>query len=220
MSTIPRQVEATPQSNVLAMTTMILTLPLPVTAAKKAAVAVMPGQSQQERVTDAVRDWKSGRWDAERLLVSGQTEDERRVCDLTGDYFFNQHGVEPGSLRCQVQAAHTQEQANWLASQAVEFSIQTIFLYSAPFHMVRCYLTLLKSLLKTEVGHVRIWPVPALIHPDMANHISGLNSWEMMPGELERIICYQENGSIATLAELRDYFRRHWAEMSAYAVPT
>jgi hypothetical protein len=86
--------------------------------------------------------------------------------------------------------------------------VASLALFASPYHVLRAYLTLLKTLLKQQ-RRLPLIPVPTLIAPQQLVPECGVPGWVMIPGEIHRIQAYQARGDVATFEELMDYL--HWA---------
>jgi hypothetical protein len=98
--------------------------------------------------------------------------------------------------------------------QAKQRGLRSIVLTASAYHLVRAYLTTLKSFLTDATTlFVSLVPLPALMPPyklipDLAEQ--GINSFLMIPGEVKRILAYQEKGDVATNEEFLFYLEKLW----------
>lgn len=102
-------------------------------------------------------------------------------------------------------SANTKTQADWTADKVAELGIKSIRIFAAPFHMVRAYLTFLKSLIDKLSAPIIMIPEPTDLAPSALIPVTGTNSWGLIAKEIERIVAYQAQGDVATLRELEEY---------------
>lgn len=116
------------------------------------------------------------------------------------------------AIHAQVLTQHTRSQADWLAEKVVELKMHSLALCVPPFHLYRNFLTVLKSLYRIGVQQTIIIPVPYAMCPDDNLPWFHGNSWELIPGELDRIAEYRATGDVATVEELDQYLGWLWQQ--------
>jgi hypothetical protein len=194
--------------DVSTMAMMTYSLPRPVE--KAGSIVVYPGMGEPSRVADAVLNWEKS--DAARhLLVAGVYDVEDTFEKLT----VQRLSEEPYNLRredgvvIQESANHTKDQAEWVARQVVEKKLASVALFAPAYHLLRAYATTVKSLKDAGV-QIPLIPMPVRTSPSTQSSETGMDMWEMSPGEIQRIIKYQDKGDVATLTELKDYVNWSW----------
>lgn len=202
---VERIVDWDQASTALAMATMLYGLPRPVGDVD--AIAVQPGLGENWRIIDAVEAWNESA-SAKRLLIAGLYDGETTKVLPTIENLsrppFNLRRTE--GVHIQASADHTRAQAEWLAKQVRENGVGSLALFVSPYHLLRAYCTVLKTFTKAGL-RIPIVPMPVAVAPTAIVPETGVNAWEMSPGEKERIFKYQELGDVATLDELMDYLR-------------
>ncbi|WP_433222926.1 hypothetical protein ACQP00_24790 [Dactylosporangium sp. CS-047395] len=194
--------------DVLRAVTMILTLPS--AAAQRAeGLAVLTGQGETWRLTHAIADWEAnpGR---RHLLIATTNEAERTSAPVTLDTLRALGLRRTAGVRIQpVPAAHTAVQAEWLAGQVDAHGITALALAVSPYHLPRAYLTVLRACERRGL-HVPLLPAPTAVPPATPVPESGATAWDLVPGEVRRILEYTDRGWIAAPDELRRYLDRLW----------
>ena len=182
------------------------------------AVVVFPGLGEDWRITHAIGWWHQAFSDF--FLVAGINPRETtwKRLDINGlmrsPFFLKRtRGVET-----QINAAHTKEQAEWVYERVMSLGIQSLALFASPFHCLRAYLTLLKTFIDHEKNDVILIPAPTPVAPTRFIPENGRNGWEFVPGEVERIVQYQEKGDVATYEELNWYLSWLWNQTCMQAV--
>ncbi|MEV0720853.1 hypothetical protein [Asanoa sp. NPDC050611] len=188
--------------------TMVLTLPRSA-ADHVDALVVVSGQGEQWRLSHAIRAWEAN--PAPRhLLVANGNPDERTYVPLTVAYL---RGLGLRRLEGVViqpePAPNTGLQAAWIAAEVGRLGIGSVALTVSPYHLVRVFLTVLKAL---EGRRVALIPVPVTVAPDTPVPETGATAYDLVPGEVLRIVTYMDRGWLATPAELRDYLDWLWRQ--------
>jgi hypothetical protein len=173
------------------------------------AIAVPSGQGEEWRLTYAIQLWEADRG-ARHLLVAAGNPAERTYVDVTVDYLRGLGLRRLDGVRIQTEpAANTALQAAWMADQIRSLGTTSVALTVSPYHVPRVVLTLLRHL--TAIGvRIPIISRPAPVPPDLTSPESGANAYQLLPGEVRRIVRYAENGWIATLPEFEAYQRWLW----------
>ncbi|WP_262282150.1 YdcF family protein [Micromonospora sp. MA102] len=206
---------------VLAVTkilTMILTLPQ--SAARRVdALVVAVGQGEEWRLTHAIRSWEANPA-VSHLLVANGNPDERTYVDITLDYLRSLGLRRTDGVHLQAEpAAHTAVQAAWIVSQVRARGITSLALAVSPYHLARVYLTVLKALTKAGV-RVPMIPLPVAVSPDTPVPETGATAYDLVPGEIKRILTYMEDGWVATPEEVRQYLQWLWSHRASLLVRT
>ncbi|MDO8557246.1 MAG: hypothetical protein Q7R98_02170 [Candidatus Jorgensenbacteria bacterium] len=203
-----RIIEATPASTFVAMLAYIM--PLSRFASKVDALVVFPGLGEWRRESDAIKEWNKENCTVKHLLIAGQNPNEknsviRNLENLQKEPF---NLLRIGGVFSQGDAKNTPEQTKWVARIVAEGKIISLTLCVSPYHMLRAYLTLLKTFIKRGMN-VIIIPSPTPLPPDYIVPETKKKQTDMVPGELKRITEYQEKGDVATMEELMKYLS--WA---------
>lgn len=196
------------EKELFAMASMILSLPQR-EVHDVLAITVLPGLGERERIHDAVCWWETKDAKAEFFLYPGMNLRERTAIAVDIEILKKDFGLKrTNNVIIRAHAEHTKDQADWIAKQMQKFDIRgNTALICPPYHMVRAYLTLVKSFLDIDIKSFII-PVPTVKDPSVIIPEVQVNSWDMIPGEVNRIKKYQEKGDVATYKELKEYFAR------------
>lgn len=207
---VSRHVESSEFSQILSMAMMLYSFP------KKQgdALVVFPGLGETWRISQAVQDWDQVKpADSRYLLIAGHNRREKSYDHLS----LSRLQEAPYSLQrfwsnviIQPHAEHTVEQANWLIDHVEELDIKSLTLYVSPYHLLRAYCTLLKTFLKRNVEPVAIFPRAVSISPQTLIPEYQKPAWNMVAGEMERILKYQEKGDVASFEEFQKYLDWLW----------
>jgi uncharacterized SAM-binding protein YcdF (DUF218 family) len=191
--------------DVIRAVTMILSLPRP---GAVDALAVLSGQGEQWRLTHAIRLWEDSPAVGHLLVANGNPAESSYV-ELTVDYLRGLGLRRVGGVRVQAQPApNTGLQAAWIAEQ-VAGGIGGLALVVSAYHLPRAYLTVLKALLDRGI-RVPVLPVPVAVAPDAPVPETGADAYDLIPGEVQRILAYVKQGWVASPQQLRDYLRWFW----------
>ncbi len=201
----------TPTSDMAAMSIMLYSLP-PQALTKVDAFAVFPGLGETWRLVDAVRHWEASN-SARFFFIAGQGPNEVSWESWTVDRLE----LAPFSLRrregvvTQRTATNTKDQAEWLSRQVYDHNAKSLALCASPFHLLRAYLTVLKTFLDAEL-RIPFLPAPTRVNPSWTIPEVDVNAWALVPGEVERIEEYQAKGWIATTEEFQSYLQWLWEQ--------
>jgi hypothetical protein len=189
--------------------TMILTLPQ--SAARQVdALVVAVGQGEEWRLTHAIHSWE-GNPALSHLLVANGNPDERTYVDITLDYLRSLGLRRTDGVHLQAEpAANTAVQAAWIVNQVQARGITSLALAVSPYHLTRVYLTVLKAFTKAG-ARVPMIPLPVAVSPDTPVPETGATGYDLVPGEITRILTYLEDGWVATPEEVRRYLRWLWS---------
>ncbi|MET7397952.1 hypothetical protein ABZS66_31130 [Dactylosporangium sp. NPDC005572] len=167
------------------------------------ALAVAIGQGETWREQHAIHLWERNPR-LRHLLIADGNPAEATYAPLTLDGIRRTDGVE---LQPQ-PVTNTAEQAIWIAERIDKLNIGSLGLVVSPYHLPRVYLTLLQAL----DGPVQLLPVPVPIPPDLPAPETGATPFDLLPGEVRRIIAYREQGWVAGPKELREYLAWLWQQ--------
>ncbi len=205
---VDREIDNGQAAQLVALSVMILSLPQRTTEVD--AILVLPGQGEDLRLTQAIEAWNTSP-NVKHLLVAGNYNGETTWFEPTLDNLSEApYGlVRKEGVVIQPHAHHTKEQGEWIAATARDLRIESIALVVSPYHLTRAYLTFVKCFEKLGIK-VALYPAPVRIAPDVSSPETGLNSWQYVPGEVERVLVYQEKGDVATYEELQGYLEWLW----------
>jgi len=204
---ISRLVPDDTTSRIAAMAMLVYSLP-PVPTHVDALV-VFHGLGEHWRIQHALHWWHHPAFTGRFLLIAGcnaqETTAEAMTIDRLRQAPFHVQRLE--GVRTKPHALHTQDQAEWIGDCVAACGVTSLALFASPYHILRAYLTLLKTLLKRQ-HRLPLLPMPTPMPPAQLVPEYGVPGWAMIPGEIHRIHAYQAEGNVATLEELRDYL--HW----------
>ncbi|MFG2008527.1 ElyC/SanA/YdcF family protein [Micromonospora sp. NPDC048868] len=195
--------------DVLKALTAILTLPRSA-ADHVDALVVATGQGEGWRLRHAIRDWEANPG-LRHLLVTNGNPAEQTYVDLTLDHLRGL-GLRRAEGVC-LQAGpapHTGRQAAWIADRARGLGVASLALVVSPYHLPRAYLTVLKALDRRNL-RLPVIPVPVAVSPDTPVPETGATAYDLVPGEVKRILTYMDEDQVATLGELQQYLRWLWS---------
>lgn len=193
-----------------AISTVIMLFSLPHLELSVDTLVVMPGQGETLRVKQAIQEWEKG--SAKHLLIAGIYDKEKTFVALDIKELQKNFGLKRvEGVHTAIHASNTKEQAEWIVRKVQETHSKSVALFNAPYHMLRAYSTVLKAFIVHKVPRIPLIPVPVSISPDKRIPEVGINAWDMIPGEMERIRIYQEKGDVATYSELKDYLSWVWS---------
>lgn len=125
------------------------------------AAAAFPGIVLDDAVKHAAKNWKGGRAGA-HFLVAGYHEPDVAEEHFSVEGLRNYYGVDTiidGVLHTQVNALHTGQQAEWVASKAKSLGLRSFGLYVPNFQLPRVFMTCVECMRRQGTWHVMI-PVP------------------------------------------------------------
>ncbi len=181
------------------------------------ALAVYPGMGETWRLEEIISAWHNKReFYAEHLLIAG-AEWQKETTAIRPPIIENLKKPPFGlwrteNVHAQDHARHTKDQAEWLVAKVQELHIESLALFVSPYHLLRAYLTLLKTFINLKVAPIEIIPVPVAISPSTIIPETGTDAWALVQGEMVRIKTYQEKGDVATLPELQEYLGWLWQQ--------
>jgi uncharacterized SAM-binding protein YcdF (DUF218 family) len=206
-----RIVEAGANYELAIMKNLILSLPRMYTAAD--ALLILPGQGEWPRLHGGIQLAEDSR--IGHLMIAGHTQTEREYVAFDVDK-LRAYGLKRDSVDIQVHAWHTGEQAEWVVDRTLATGIKSLVLAVSDYHLPRAYLTILKAFLRREVQPIPMIPYPIPVSPLTISPLNGVPHHELIAGELDRILAYQEKGFVATLAELTAHINRMWSEFPPF----
>ncbi|RKN20183.1 hypothetical protein D7147_13955 [Micromonospora musae] len=188
----------------------ILALPQP--AADRVDALVVPtGQGEEWRLTHAIRRWQANR-NIRHLLVANGNPAEETYQEIDLPYLRGLGLRRLDGVRLQAEPApNTGLQAAWIAAHVEELDIASLALAVSAYHLPRVYLTVLKALSRGGI-RIPLVPDPVPVAPDAAAPETRATAYDLLPGEVERILRYAEKGWVATFEELLVYLRWLWGE--------
>ncbi len=171
------------------------------------AIIAMTGLGEHQRIIQAIRAWDSGRYSSRFLLVTGENPRERtaqtfNVYRLREPPFNLEHNE--GVVVATDHGESTKIQTQWVVQQSKMLGIKSAFVVTSSYHMVRAYLTLLNSFAHANI-RIRLYPMLAERDLDTVCPEYEVPMWDLVGGEVDRIIQYQAKGDVATLQELKEY---------------
>lgn len=178
------------------------------------AIVVIPGLIGEDyRVKVAIDDWEANRHpNAKHLLIPGHIKEN--PTSLALDNLQKTFGLKrlEGVISTPF-GQNTKIQADWLAYHIETLKIQTLAFYCSSFHMVRAYLTVLKSMLVRNLKPIMI-PIVIASSPFDTIAAVGTSSWSLIHGEIARIHEYQAKGDVASFIELMNYLQSVWERIA------
>ncbi|WP_432941165.1 hypothetical protein ACQPXM_33050 [Kribbella sp. CA-253562] len=189
--------------------TVILTLPQSA-ADRVDALVIATGQGEEWRLAQAIRAWEVNPALRYFLVANGNPAEETYV-EITVDYLRGLGLCRFDGVLLQTEPApNTGLQARWIADQVQARDITSLALTVSAYHLPRLYLTVLKELIRSGV-RVPLIPVPAQVAPSTSIPETGATTYDLVPGEMKRILTYMDKGWVATPEELEHYLRWLWS---------
>ncbi len=211
---ISRAVETDAASVAASLCIGILSIPRSVNVD---AMVVPPGEGENWRLLAAIRDWEEHVSQARFLLITG---DNWVVAGKNGpDFTTESICMAPYNLArkdgvlVREYDDNTATQAVWAAENMRDLNLSSFSLHVSPYHLVRWYLTFIKTAEKMGKRFAVI-PAPTPSSMDRIVPLSGLTPWDLVAGEIRRIKAYseKENPDVATLPELQEYLTWLWEQ--------
>ena len=174
-------------------------LALPQSAAERVNALVIPvGQGEEWRLTHAIRRWEANP-DIRYLLVANGNPAEETYRQITLPYVRRLGLRRLAGVYLQAEPApNTGLQAAWIASQVEALGITSLALTVSPYHLPRVYLTVLKALSRRGT-RIPLIPDPVPTSPDTAAPETHGTAYDLLPGEVKRIITYMNKEWVATV---------------------
>lgn len=178
------------------------------------AIALAPGLGEYWRISTAIQIWEKQANRARFFLIAGVNPAEQTNLLLTPEVLASVYGLRKQiGVHISRYAEHTRAQADWFVAKVCELNIQSIALVTSPYHLLRQYATLIRAFLRHRISWIPIVPVSAVVSLDTIVPETGASAWDLAPGEIARMIAYQDKGDVAILGEMKAYL--HW--LSGYA---
>lgn len=208
------------RSEIVSLDMGVLSMPRPIDRVE--AFLAFPGEGESWRLTHPIDQWSNEKPSARFFLIA--PHNTREMTSETLDLARLQHA--PYNLRrlhgvhvC-LHAEHSKEQTEWVSKKIEECHIRSVALFVTPYHLLRIYLTLLKSLIvHGQDKEVQMIPAPIPISLDEISPENSVAMWDLIPGEVNRIEKYQATGDAATLPELQTYLRWLWKNPNSLLKP-
>ena len=176
------------------------------------AVGVFPGLGEDWRIQSAV-DAFNASTTAEHLFVAGINSAERTFVQPTPELLRKRYGLRRlGNVAIQQGALHTLEQSEWLVEQLVSEGVDSLSLHVSDYHITRAIGTVIRTANKKGVRQ-QVFPVPVTIPEGFVVPETGVSGQDMIQGEVERTISYQDKGDVASLEEFVEYIS--WLKQQA-----
>lgn len=189
--------------------TVILTLPQ-AAANHIDALVTASGQGEEWRFTHAIRIWEANP-NLRYFLVANGNPAEKTYIQITLDYLRGLGLRRINGVYLQAEPApNTGLQAAWIVDQVQDHGITSLALTVSPYHLPRLYLTVLKALSRSGIC-LPIIPLPVAVSPDTPVPETGATAYDLVPGEMKRILTYMDKEWVATPEELRQYLRWLWS---------
>ena len=213
MDQIPRVVGKDLSTELVSMAIMLYSMPRRERNCE--ALLVYPGMGETWRVEEIIRAWNPPRSSCVKYLLIAGTEWHKETTAVRPPIVENlkkppYYLMDTCGVHAQYHARHTKDQAEWVVARVQELEIKSLALYVSPYHLLRAYLTLLKTFINQKVERIPMIPVPVAISPAKIIPETGTDAWSMVQGEMDRIKVYQQKGDVATLEELQDYLKWLW----------
>ncbi|MEU4221894.1 ElyC/SanA/YdcF family protein [Actinoplanes sp. NPDC026623] len=196
--------------DVLKAITMILSLPRSA-ADDVEALAIASGQGEEWRLTHAIRDWEANPR-LRNLLVAKGNPAEATYVDITLDYLRGLGLRRVDGVHIQPSAApNTGLQAKWMVERVRGLGLGSMALVVSPYHLPRAYLTVLRELNRDGI-RIPLIPVPVSVSPHTPVPETGATAYDLLPGEVKRILTYADADWVATPDDLSRYLHWLWTE--------
>lgn len=178
------------------------------------ALCSFTGQGEDVRIIQPARAyWEHAQTKNRFFLIPGHHKAEQHWKDMTPDVLtgepFNLKKLE--GVMVTPPMVTTKDQAQWIVAKIKESGITSLGVVSSPFHLLRAYLTVLGQM-KAAGIRIPVIPIPVYVAPHIVVPEQGVEAWELMQGEAERIATYQKKGDVASYDDLREYLRWLWEQ--------
>jgi hypothetical protein len=170
------------------------------------AISLFPGMGESTRIDQTIAIWNENT-NLKYLFIAGSYEGERLYEKVTINMLASLKNP-PRNLHqviIQEKAIHTKDQTTWLLEQAKFHGVQRFGLIVPPYHLMRAYCTLVKSVINDDHYKPAIFPIPLIMSPATKTPETEIDGWHMAYGEFERIERYRNIGDVATYQEARKY---------------
>jgi hypothetical protein len=211
--TIERVVETDEASMIASLCIGILTIP----QSKHIDALVVPqGMDEIWRIGDVVSIWDYEKTHAKHLFIAGDNTTGKNQTAVSIEtlrrppyYLRIEKGVE-----VKPYDDNTLTQTTWVAEKMYEHGLQSLALCVSSYHLVRWYLTFIKTVEKMGRERLAVIPYPTPVSMNKLIPQSNATPWESVAGEVKRILAYQAKtpNDVATLPELEKYLMWLWEE--------
>ena len=210
---INRILESDAQEELISLAIFTMSLPQKL-ASEVDALCTFTGQGEDQRILQPTKAyWENPETKNRFFLIPGHHKAEHHWRDMTPEVL----AAEPFNLKrfegvvVTPPLVTTKDQARWIVDKIEELGITSLGVVSSPFHLLRAYLTVLGQM-KTAGIRIPAIPVPVYEAPHMIVPESGVEAWDMVQGESERITAYQKKGDVASYDDLKEYLRWFWEQ--------
>ncbi len=216
---IPRIIEANEDQRIAACTMAILSIPRD-HATKTEALVIFPGVNGLYRIGQGLSLYKQFE-NSPRLIIPGihKKLEGGWSYRLITDQNMSEFEAYPyrisftSEVHIQGYAAHTGEQAEWIADIIRREKIRSMTIVASPFHITRAYLTVLTALAARELKVICIPYIPAMcVTVDQSEFGIGANQLKLFPGEMRRIETYPLLAEYIESRTLERYLDWLWAQ--------
>ena len=193
----------------------VFSLSLPQTLGRELdALCAFTGLGEDARVAQPLRAyWEHPETKNRLFLIPGHHKAERHWRDMTPEVL----AAQPFAVKrfegviTTPPMVTTKDQAQWIVAQIKPRGITSLGVVSSPFHLLRAYLTVLAHM-KAAGVRIPVLPLPVYAAPGAIVPEPGVEAWDMVQGEAERIASYQQKGDVATYDDLKEYLRWLWEQ--------
>lgn len=208
-----RLCESDAQGELLSLAAFSFTLPQKL-GLEVDALCTFTGQGEDVRIVQpAQMYWEHPQTKNRFFLIPGHHKAERHWRDMTPEVLagepFNFTKLE--GVMVTPPLVTTKDQAEWIVARIQESGITSLAVVSSPFHLLRAYLTVLGQM-KAAGIRIPAIPIPVYVAPHSTVPEQGVEAWELVQGEAERIAAYQKKGDVASYNDLREYLRWLWEQ--------
>jgi hypothetical protein len=199
-----RIVEPTPLQEASIASAIILGLPRPIDSVD--ALVAISGQGESCRIIEAIQWWQKRKTRARHILIAGDNYHQKSIPEPVTISVLQRapyNLTKLSGVEVDGHQENTKTQMDWVVKMVLEKDITSIGLFASLYHLTRCYLTLLRTLAKSNVQIPIIpWPIP--VDPCRQSPETGSKMWQLIPGEIDRILRYQPK-DVVPLPELLAY---------------
>lgn len=196
---------------------MLTLMALPRKIADIDALVVFPGMGENERLIETINMWRP-HMASKKLFITG---DEWKVNATFVRPIFKNLKKSPFNLPItpmestiyfQDHAQNTKDQADWACKLIYGLKVKSVALFTAPYHMPRSFMTMIKSLETFGGEYIPILPMPINLAPHEISDLDNNDTPNLVQKEILKIQNYQEKGDVATLKETDKYLQWLWKQ--------